>query len=598
MPNPLLNDRDVEFVLYEILEAGRLCELPDFADHSRETFDLFLGSAKKFAREVLYPAYKPMDELPPKLEGENVKVHPLMKALYPRLVELGMMSATRPVDVGGQQLPFTIASAAGAYLAAANLSAAGYLMLTTGAARLIESFGNAWLKAHFMQPMYAGTWTGTMALTEPQAGSSLTDVKTKATPRADGRYSIRGSKVFISGGDQDITENIVHLTLARIEGAPAGIKGVSLFAIPKLRPEDGKLVPNDCTTAGVFHKIGYRGLPSIALNFGDKDDCLGWLVGEPNRGIRCMFQLMNEARVGVGMQGVATAGVAYQEALEYAKSRPQGRPLDQRDPTTPQIPIIEHNDVRRMLLRQKAIVEGGFSLLLATARYFDLSEHAASADERKRAAALLDLLTPVAKSFPAEKGFESNVLAVQVHGGYGYTSEYLPEAWMRDQKLNSIHEGTSGIQSMDLLGRKVVAEGGSYLRQFVEEVTATSARARSAGVDPAWCDAVDRASAEVAELTTTLAMRGLSGDITGMMLHSFDYLDLFGTYVIGWQWLVQATVAKIGLERGSAVDRAFYEGKLHAAQYWIKTELPRIAYLSTLAAEGEDSYAKIPAESF
>src|SRR5688500_14735546 len=269
MPNPLLNDRDVEFVLYEILEVDRLCELPDFADDSRETFDLFLGSAKKFAREVLCPAYKPIDELPPKLEGENVKVHPVMKALYPRLVELGMMSATRPADVGGQQLPFTIASAAGAYLAAANLSAAGYLMLTTGAARLIESFGNAWLKAHFMQPMYAGTWTGTMALTEPQAGSSLTDVKTKATPRADGRYSIRGSKVFISGGDQDITENIVHLTLARIEGAPAGIKGVSLFAIPKLRPEDGKLVPNDCTTAGVFHKIGYRGLPSIALNFGD-----------------------------------------------------------------------------------------------------------------------------------------------------------------------------------------------------------------------------------------------------------------------------------------------------------------------------------------
>ena len=598
MPNPLLNDRDVEFVLYEILEAERLCEVPEFADHSRETFDLFMASAKKFARDVLFSAYKPMDEAPPKLVGENVKVHPAMREIYPQLVDLGIMSATRPVEVGGQRLPFTIASAAGAYLAAANLSAAGYLMLTTGAARLIESFGDAWLKEQFMARMYSGVWTGTMALTEPQAGSSLTDVKTKATPRADGRYSIRGSKVFISGGDQDITENIVHLTLARIEGAPPGIKGVSLFAIPKLRPENGKLVPNDCTTAGVFHKIGYRGLPSIALNFGDRDDCIGWLVGEPNKGIRCMFQLMNEARVGVGMQGVATAGVAYQEALEYAKTRPQGRSLDQRDPTTPQIPIIQHNDVRRMLLRQKAIVEGGFSLLLATARFFDLSEHAADAGERKRAAALLDLLTPVAKSFPAEKGFEANVLAVQVHGGYGYTSEYLPEAWMRDQKLNSIHEGTSGIQSMDLLGRKVVAEGGGLLRQFIEEVTACTARARSAGVEPAWCDALDRASAQVAELTTALAMRGLAGDVNGMMLHSFDYLDLFGTYVIGWQWLVQATAAKTGLARGAAVDRAFYEGKLYAAEYWIKTELPRITHLCALAAEGEDSYAKIPAESF
>jgi len=598
MPNPLFNDRDVEFALYEILHADELCRLAFFSDHTRETFDLFLQSSRKFARDVLFPAYKPMDDAPPKLEAGRVHVHPLMKEIYPRLVELGMLSATRSHEVGGQQLPLTIASAAGAYLAAANLSAAGYLMLTTGAARLIESFGNDWQKEHFMARMYGGSWTGTMALTEPQAGSSLTDVKTRATPLEDGSYSIRGSKVFISGGDQDMTENIVHLTLARIEGAPPGIKGVSLFAIPKFRVEGERFVDNDCTTAGVFHKIGYRGLPSIALNFGENGQCRGYLVGEPNRGIRCMFQLMNEARVGVGMQGVATAAVAYQEALEYAKVRPQGRRFEQRDPAQPQIPIIEHADVRRMLLRQKAIVEGGFLLLLATARYFDLAEHSEEPAERRRANLLLELLTPVAKSFPAEKGFESNVLAIQVHGGYGYTSEYMPEAWMRDQKLNSIHEGTSGIQSMDLLGRKVVAEGGEALRLLIEQVASSASSARAAGVDPAWCDAVERAGSLIAGLTAELGARGLAGDVAAMLLHSFDYLDLFATWVIAWQWLVQAGAAKRGLAEGRAADQAFYRGKLHAAQYWIRTELPRIEHLARLCSEGEDSYATIAADCF
>lgn len=592
MANPLLDDRNVEFLLYEVLGAERLCELPAFSEHSRDTFDLYLGAARKLAREVLFPAYKPLDEQAPALVDGRVKVHPLLREIYPRMIELGVVNATRPEAVGGQSLPVTVASLANAYLMAANLSAYGYVGLTASAARLIESFGNDELKDVYMARMYGGEWTGTMALTEPQAGSSLSDVRTRATPAADGQYRITGSKMFISGGDHDLTENVVNMTLARIDGAPAGIKGVSLFVIPNRRLEGGALVPNDVSVAGLIHKIGWRGLPSLALSFGERGDCRGWLVGEPHRGIAYMFQMMNEARIMVGLNGVATASVAYQEALQYAKTRPQGRPLRNKNPEAPQVPIIEHADVRRMLLRQKAIVEGGLSLLATTARLADLSEHAPTEPERRRAFLLLDLLTPVAKSFPAEKGFESNTLSVQVHGGYGYSSEYLPEAWLRDQKLNSLHEGTTGIQSLDLLGRKVHAEGGAAVRALAEAIRSDAARARSAGIHEDSCSRVETALDEVLSLTAHLAALGGAGKPDEMLLHSADYLDLFSTLVVGWIWLRDAAVAAEALARGAS-DPEFYEGKLSAARYFIRTELPRVATLAALCREGEDSYARL-----
>ncbi len=597
MPNPLIDDRFVDFLLYEVLHAERLCELDHFSEHSRETFDMAMATSRGFARDVLYPAYKPMDEAAAHLDNGCVRVHPLMHEIFPRMVELGIVNGTRPESVGGLQLPMTIATLTGGYLMAGNLSAFGYLGLTAGAARLIESFGSDELKRTYMDRMYAGEWTGTMALTEPQAGSSLTDVKTSATPTMDGHYLIKGSKVFISGGDQDLTDNIVHLTLGRIDGAPAGIKGVSLFAIPKNRLENSKLVPNDCSTVGVFHKIGWRGLPSIALNFGEEGDCHGWLVGEPHRGIRHMFQMMNEARLMVGMNGAATASVAYHEAVDYAQNRPQGRGFTDRDPSTPQIPIIKHADVRRMLLRQKAIVEGAIALLAAAGMYFDISEHAPSEEERHRAWLLLELLTPIAKSFPAEKGFEANALAVQVHGGYGYTSEYMPESWLRDQKLNSIHEGTTGMQSMDLLGRKVVQEGGAALRALAEEITETSRRAREAGVPEELGSKLEGGMTAIGAVTMHLGELGMNGDIDGMMLHSVDYLEMFMAVVVGWQWLQMATAAKKGLEKHP--EKAdFYEGKLCAAQYWINTEIPRVGALAALCRSGEDSYARMQPDWF
>ncbi len=605
MANPLLSDRDVEFLLYEVLHAERLCALPWFAEHSRETFDLFLTSCRKLGREQLFPAYKPMDEFGSRLENGRVLVHPAMRELWGRMTELGLVHATRPAEVGGQQLPSTVAGLGVGYLMAANLAAYAYCALTSGAGHLLEAFGDERLKRLYMDKMYAGEWSGTMALTEPHAGSSLADVKTRARPTfaSDGHYLVDGNKVFISGGDQDVTGNIVHLALARIEGAPAGIRGVSLFCIPRLRPDAaGALVDNDCASAGTFHKLGWRGLPSIALNFGERGDCHGWLVGEPNKGISYMFQMMNEARLMVGMNAAATASAAFQEALEYAKLRPQGRPLSSRDPASPQIPIIQHADVRRMLLRQKAIVEGSLALVTEAALQADLAHHAQDAEARHRAALLQDLLTPLAKTFPAEKGFESCALSIQVHGGYGYTAEYLPEAWLRDQKLNTLHEGTTGIQSMDLLGRKVVAEGGAALQALLSDFSAATAAAREAGERfaplSAHCERLEEAGQTLAGLTLTLGALGLSGDRDGMLRHSVDYLELTAITVVAWLWLRMATAASAGLTSGGAngPHADFYNGKLRAAAYWFATEVPRVAQLAALCASNEESYETLRPE--
>jgi alkylation response protein AidB-like acyl-CoA dehydrogenase len=596
MANPLLSDRDVEFQLHEVLDVSSLARLPRFADHGRETFDAWLEVCRRFARQVLLPTYRPMDEQPPRLEEGRVRVHPRLHEVWPRLRELGVIAAARPAAVGGQQLPLAVATAGGLYLMAANLSAYGLAGLTTGAAHLLEAFGSEPLKERWLAPLYEGTFTGTMALTEPQAGSSLADVSVRATPVGD-HFRLSGSKIFISGGDHDLGGNVVHMVLARVDGAPPGVKGVSLFLVPRERPAGAGWEANDVRVSGLIHKVGWRGLPSVVLSLGEAGDCRGWLVGERERGLAQMFQMMNEARLMVGANGVATAAVAFQESLAYARERTQGRPLASRDPLQPQVPLVEHADVRRMLLRQKAIVEGGTALVLHAAWLADRAAHDPGEAERRRAGMLLDLLTPVAKSFPAERGFESNALAVQIHGGYGYSSEYPVEAWLRDQKLNTIHEGTSGVQGLDLLGRKVVAHGGAALRALLGEVEATCARAGRAGVDPAWIDAVRDAGAEIAALTAHLGGLGLAGDAEGMLLHSADYLELFSTWVVAWRWLDQAAAAREGQGAGRG-SPGFYEGKLLAAQYWIRTELPRIAPLAALCREGEDSYRRIPDASF
>jgi alkylation response protein AidB-like acyl-CoA dehydrogenase len=590
--NELIDDAFVDFLLYEVLDAEGLCTLRGYEHHSRETFDLYMDGVRRFARQDLFPTYKPMDEEPPVFRDGRIHTHRSLPALWKAMVDLGMLTATRPEEVGGQRLPLLVQTLATAYPMAANLSAYGYLGLTAGAAHLIEAFGSHELKERFMTRMYEGQWTGTMALTEPQAGSSLADLTTKARPTEHGYYLLKGSKIFISGADQQITDNVINLTLARIEGAPAGTRGVSLFAVPRLREEGRTLVSNDVAVAGLIHKIGWKGLPSVALELGDHDDCRGWLVGQPHQGLRYMFQMMNEARLMVGVNAAATASAAYQASRLYALERKQGRTLSHRGGE--QVPIVAHADVRRMLLRQKAIVEGSFALLATAARYADLASHAATSEERERAQLLLDLLTPIAKTFPAERGFEANALAIQIHGGYGYTSEYLPESYMRDQKLNSLHEGTSGIQSIDLLGRKVTAKSGASFLALIDEMQQTVREARAAGCPEPWCAAVEQAVQTSSTLTAELAQRAMSSDAESAMAHSWDYLDLLSTVVIAWQWLKMSAAAKANTRLSEA--RAL--GTQAAAQYWICTELPRVALLAELCRTNERSYLDARAEWF
>ncbi|HEY1955160.1 MAG TPA: acyl-CoA dehydrogenase [Polyangiaceae bacterium] len=571
--NPLFDDREIDFQLYDVHDAAGLTALPAFADHSRETFDLLLRETRKVARGALFPAYREIDASP-MFEGGAIRLHPKMRELVARVKELGLIPATRGPEVGGQNLPLTIDCVAQSYLCAANLAPASFVILCRGPGHLIEAFGSDELKRRFMEPLYRGEWTGTMALTEPHAGSSLGDITTTARPSGD-HFLVRGTKIFISGGDHDIADNIVHLVLARIEGAPAGTKGISLFAIPKKR-ESGE--SNDVAVAGMVHKIGWKALPSLIMSFGEHDDCRGWLVGEPNQGLAYMFQMMNEARIGVGLAATATASAAYRQSLDYARTRPQGRALGTRGGA--QVPILEHADVRRMLLRQKAIVEGSMSLVIATARYADVASHGRTPEERERAQMLLDLLTPITKTFPAEKGFESTALAVQIHGGYGYSSEYLPEAWLRDQKLNTIHEGTTCIQSLDLLGRKAMGKGGAAIRVLAEEI----GRAIEASPEPELAKAIGGALRTVTEASMKLGAMGMGGDADAMMRHSVDYLDMMSTLVIGWQWLLQSTAA-------SKKQGDLYDGKKQAARYFIRTEVPRIDHLAELCTSAEDSFA-------
>lgn len=596
MSNPLVSDVDISFLLHDVFDLPALLRLPQFSSHSTEVCEMYLETVRRFSREQLYPAYQAMDQEPPELVDGRVVVHPLAKALYPQLVHLGALTAERSEEVGGFELPSLVTSAATLYMMAANLAAVGYAGLTSGAAHLIEVFGDDALRDRFMKPMYGGQWTGTMALTEPDAGSSLADLRTTATPTNDGHYLIQGSKIFISGGDHDITDNIVHLTLARIVGAPAGVKGVSLFAVPAKRPtEDAEgnatLHYNDVYASQLIHKIGTRGLASVGLTYGDNNDCHGWLVGPANRGLSCMFQMMNEARILVGLEGAAAASVAYQEALAYARERPQGRAVTERDPTAPQVPIIAHADVRRMLLRQKAIVEGSVAVVLKTALLTDRVKHDTDPAQRERLSRLLGLLTPICKSFPAERGLEANQLAMQVHGGYGYTSEYPVESWWRDQRLNSIHEGTTGIQGLDLLGRKVMGDRGAALGTLVEEIKASLGRAMAAGVDEVWCAQLGEALGWVGETTKTLGAKAATGDVDGMLLHSADYLEGLSIIVVAWLWLDMATAVQLRLAHGE--DDAFSRGKRQAARYYFATELPKTQHLFALCASGEPSYGEM-----
>jgi alkylation response protein AidB-like acyl-CoA dehydrogenase len=561
----LLSRRDLDFLLYEWLRVDELTKRERFAEHSRETFDGVLDLCEQLATRYFAPHNKKSDANEPTFDGERVTVIPEVKEALDAFAKADLLSMAMDAAVGGAQLPATVADAGFAWFAAANVSTAGYLMLTIANANLLAKFGSQEQIDTFFKPMMAGRFSGTMALSETQAGSSLADILTRAEPQADGSYRLFGSKMWISGAEHELNENIVNLVLAKIPGGPAGTRGISLFIVPKflVSPDGSVGERNDVMLAGLNHKMGQRGITNTVLNFGEgkftpagKPGAVGYLVGEPHRGLAYMFHMMNEARLGVGMAAVALGYTGYLKSLDYARERPQGRPVTAKDPSTAQIPIIEHPDVKRMLLAQKAYVEGGMALALYCAKLVDLEDN----DD------LLDILTPVAKSWPSQWCLEANNLAIQVHGGYGYTREYDVEQHYRDNRLNPIHEGTHGIQSLDLLGRKVTQRKGASLVALGAAVAQTIDAARAAGgegVDPA--SQLDATFQRLVGVTT--AMFG-SGDIDAALANSVVYLEAFGHIVIAWMWLEQLVACN-----GRSGD--FYDGKRQAARYFFRYELPK-----------------------
>lgn len=576
MSETLLSSRNLAFELYEVLDAEALTQRERFADHNRETFDAAISTARGIAEEFFAPHNRKNDENEPQYVDGAAVLIPEVKPAVDAFLEAGFLNATRDFEAGGMQLPTLLSQACFCHFQSANAATTSYPFLTMGAANLIESFGSEEQKQRFLQPMIDGRFFGTMALTEPHAGSSLSDIRTRAEPAADGSYRLKGNKIFISGGDHPLSENIVHMVLAKLPGAPAGVKGISLFIVPKfLVGDDGSLGKrNDVILAGLFHKMGWRGTTSTALNFGDNGECVGYLVGKPHHGLNYMFQMMNEARIGVGMGAVMLGYAGYLYSLDYARNRPQGRLPDGKDASSAQVAIIEHADVRRMLLTQKAYVEGSFDLGLYAARLFDDTQTLATEEERKTALELLDLLTPIVKSWPSEFCLKANELAIQILGGHGYTREYPVEQYYRDNRLNPIHEGTHGIQSLDLLGRKVSMNGGAALKQLVKLIQGTCQRAEAHASLNELRQPLEQLLARLS--TVTLALLGdlMSGKVNQGLANSALYLKVFGHMVIGWRWLEQAIRAEEGLAKGDASDVDFYQGKLQAARYFLTWEVP------------------------
>lgn len=549
MKSTILSRRDLDFLLYEWLDVEKLTTLDRFSEHSRETFDGVLDLCEQLATRYFAPHNKLSDANEPTFDGQTVSLIPEVKEAWDAFAAADLLAMGMDAEVGGAQLPATVAQAAFAWISAANVSTSGYLMLTIANANLLTRFGTPEQIEQFVKPMLAGRFSGTMALSETQAGSSLADITTRAEPQADGSYRLFGSKMWISGAEHEMTENIVNLVLAKIPGGPVGTKGISLFIVPKFLADGTR---NGVAISGLNHKMGQRGITNTVLNF---DGAVGYLVGEPHRGIVYMFHMMNEARLGVGMGAVALGYTGYLKSLEYARERPQGRPLGVKDPSTPQVPIIEHADVKRMLLAQKAYVEGGLALALYCAKLVDTGDQA-----------VLDILTPVAKSWPSQWCVEANSLAIQVHGGYGYTREYDVEQHYRDNRLNPIHEGTHGIQSLDLLGRKVTQNSGAGLAALGERVAVTVAAARSGSV-PELADQLDTAWQRLVAVTAGMFA---SGDVEAAMANSVVYLEAFGHIVVAWIWLEQVLAAE-----GQTGD--FYDGKRQAARYFFRYELPKTA---------------------
>ncbi|MCL1114468.1 acyl-CoA dehydrogenase [Shewanella basaltis] len=585
MPATLMNERDLEFMLYELFDSEGLTSRERYQDHDRQTFNEVINTAKVIAEKHFLPIRQKLDTHQPTFDGKKVHIIPELKTAIDAVNHSGIGSATADYELGGMQLPPIIASAASSFLTVAGGVGMGYNMLTTANANLLQAHGSDELINTWVKPMREGRFMGTMAMTEPGSGSSLGDLITKAVKTDDGTYRISGNKIYISGGDHDLSDNIVHLVLARIQGAPKGVKGISLFVVPKfLLNDDGSIgADNEVALAGLFHKMGGRAQTSTALSFGEKNGSVGYLVGEEHCGLKYMFHMMNEARIMVGTSGAVLAVAGYQYSVDYAKNRPQGRLPSCKDPQSPMVNIIEHADVKRMLLAQKAYAEGAMALVLYGTQLSDDEHTAATEEQRQYAHTLLDFLTPIIKTWPSEYGPKANSLAIQVMGGHGYINEHPVEMFYRDNRLNPIHEGTTGIQSLDLLTRKVPMNKMQGYHATLNEMRKTLDEAKQYNGLQQMTEQLSEALTTLSTTTEAVLSAMATKNIDLALSNSVKYLELFGHVIIAWLWLKQSIVATKALaEQPHQDDVYFYQGKLQAAQYFYRFELPEINLWSQL----------------
>ena len=577
MSAPIMNRRDIEFYLYEMFNVEALTNRERYQDHDKETFNGAIDTAQAIAEKYFLPIRQKVDMNEPTFDGEKIHMIPEIKIGLDAVMDAGLSAPTTDYEMGGMQLPLVAASGAFAYLSSVASTSLGYLSLTHANCNLIEAHGTDEQIEKWVQPMRDGRFAGTMAMTEPGAGSGLADLTTTATKDENGNYKLTGNKIFISGGDHDLNDNIVHLVLARVKGAPKGVKGISLFIVPKfLVNDDGSVGErNEVALAGLFHKMGGRGHTSTALSFGEKDGAVAYLVGEENKGLMYMFHMMNEARILVGTGAALTALIGFQYSLHYAKERPQGRLLSCKDPHSPPVNIIEHPDVKRMLLTQKAYSEGAYSLCLYGHQLADDEKTALTEEERSKAKIILDFLTPMIKSWPSEWGPKSNDLAIQVLGGHGYTNEHPVELFYRDNRLNPIHEGTTGVQSLDLLCRKVPMNGSQGYNMFIDEMNSTIDEVSQQQNLQPFAEQLKHAIENLKNVTAEVLAAAKTEQIDLVYSNSVSYLNMFGHITIAWLWLKQAAIADNALaEQPHVDDKKFYQGKVQAMKYFFNSELP------------------------
>ncbi|HMQ08143.1 MAG TPA: acyl-CoA dehydrogenase [Saprospiraceae bacterium] len=575
-----LSMEHLKFCLFDVQGFNDLLQYPYFSEYDEESANLLLDGVKDWADTEAYPYFREMDENPVTYHEGKIKVHPQIGKIMSDAARNGWIGAVFDYEHGGLQMPHMLVSSLYHIIESANNHMNGYVGLTSGAADLIRTFGSRDLFDLFVPPMMEGKWGGTMCLTEPQAGSSLSDITTTAYKQKDGKFKVKGQKIFISGGDHQFCENFVHLTLVRIEGAPPGTKGISLMVIPKYRwNEAGNLIYNDVYTAGDFQKLGQRGYATTHLVFGEQNDCYGWLVGSENMGLPYMFQMMNGARIDVGLTAASTASAAYYASLQYAMERPQGRKLSRdgkKNPEEEQTLIINHPDVRRMLLFQKSVIEGSLSLLLECTRYADLA-HVAEGQEKEDALDLLEFLTPIAKTYPSEKGIDAVSQGIQVLGGYGYTMDFPLQQYYRDIRIMTLYEGTTGIQSLDLLGRKMTLKNGRLVLLMIEKVSATLREAKTYDDLKPYAAILSEKLNDIEAVMNHLLPFARKGNFERFLADATIFMEMVSTVIIAYQWLKMAVKAKECLITGNMrYSSDFYESKIHTMKYFFKYEVPRV----------------------